>query len=447
MNHRCRERVRALRSGVVAQMNLPLLGRARLRDVREVVVVLSPPRGGSSLLSELLRSTDQLLSLYAQHNHLYRLNHLGYPYRGLRSDALRDLPAFDPATIEGLTFDLVSGLQMGGTQTSVDAETFACQLALHLPLQWPHLDTDAAGLIAAAREAVAAGGIDTALDDLAGFWLRMLQALRVRFPTIDPGYYDLPRGRVREAFPELAEAEGPPSSCCVVELPPFVLLRPRPAPSLEDLRTRPLMLKAVLDSHHPLFLERVFPAARFRYVHLTRNPAASINGLIDGWNSRAFFAHELPAEAPLNISGYSERAAWAKRWWNFTLPPSWEALTRAPIELVCAHQWADAHRDILQGFDAAPDREVHRLAFESVIADPPVAEAAITGLMSALGLRLDESMRRRLVELPVMNATAAPTRGRWRARRDTIAPVVARPFVAQVAQRLGYALEDMDSWP
>ncbi|MBW3644267.1 MAG: sulfotransferase, partial [Actinobacteria bacterium] len=109
---------------------------------------------------------------------------------------------------------------------------------------------------------------------------------------------------MRAAFPDVPPAEGPPGEA-LVEMPPFVLVSPWRRPSPAELATLPLVLATPRNSFRLDFLRSLFPAARLRVVHLTRNPAASINGLVDGWHHRGFFNCRVGRR--LAIRGYTDR--------------------------------------------------------------------------------------------------------------------------------------------
>ena len=59
-----------------------------LDRIREVVVVASSSRGGSSMLMELLRHSEHLLHLQAELNPFLVLAELGWPHSGSDSDRL-----------------------------------------------------------------------------------------------------------------------------------------------------------------------------------------------------------------------------------------------------------------------------------------------------------------------------------------------------------------------
>ncbi|MDP9071610.1 MAG: sulfotransferase [Actinomycetota bacterium] len=85
--------------------------------------------------------------------------------------------------------------------------------------------------------------------------------------------------------------------------------------------SRPLVLSTPRNAFRLAFLRSLFPAARFRVVHLTRNPAASVNGLIDGWLHHGFF--NMAVDEPLAIAGYTDAfPLWGDRWWCYDFPPA-----------------------------------------------------------------------------------------------------------------------------
>lgn len=88
------------------------------------------------------------------------------------------------------------------------------------------------------------------------------------------------------------------------------------------------MIKTPGNAYRLGFLRAAFPNARLRVLHLTRNPAASVNGLVDGWLHHGFHAYRL--DEPLRITGYADVRPADRHWWKFDLPPSWPEYTAAP---------------------------------------------------------------------------------------------------------------------
>ncbi len=51
-----------------------------LKDVQKVAIILTAPRGGSSLFYALLSNTEQVISLNGEHTPFYKLNRFTYPF-------------------------------------------------------------------------------------------------------------------------------------------------------------------------------------------------------------------------------------------------------------------------------------------------------------------------------------------------------------------------------
>jgi hypothetical protein len=194
-----------------------------------------------------------------------------------------------------------------------------------------------------------------------------------------------------------------------------------------------------MDAYRITLLRELFPGARLRLIHLTRNPAAAINGLIDGWLHHGFFSHNLAGRAELNIADYSDRGQWGRSWWNFDLPPGWRDLVRRQLVDVCAAQWLGAHTSIMTGLRDT-DMEVLRLRAEHVLS-AGTRDLAVRRVLEFCDVRGDFPHRSRVVV-----ATRPPTPGRWRARAALLKPTLQDPEVMQCATSLGYCVAAMDCW-
>jgi hypothetical protein len=200
---------------------------------------------------------------------------------------------------------------------------------------------------------------------------------------------------------------------------------------------RPLLLKASMDAYRIPFLRRLFPDARLRIIHLTRNPAAAINGLIDGWLHHGFFSHNLAGRAVLTIDGYA--GWWAGSWWNFDLPPGWRCLVRQPLASVCAAQWAAAHNAILAGLPGQ-DTQIARVRAEDVL-NARRRRRTITQLLEFCAVRPAAPPRARVVL-----ATDDPKPARWHARAVQLESVLADPVIRECSGRLGYGPLPTADW-
>ncbi len=390
-----------------------------LRAVREVVAVVSSSRGGSTLFGEILRRCEGLLHLRAEVNPLFVLAGLD----GGSTDVLADELA----------------AEIGNPTPTVDqneVEDLALTVAWRLIAQWPELDIDPDEARRWVHESASGWRADGGWREL---HLRVLTLARRRHPGINPYYYDLPPRVVAERFPDAPLPAGPPGGQ-LVEMPPFVLVRPWRRPERAALASRPLVLSTPRNAFRLPFLRALFPEARLRVIHLTRNPAASVNGLIDGWHHHGFF--NVAVDEPLTIGGYSDAFPdWGGRWWCYDFPPAWRGFTGATLGEVCAEQWRSHHAAVLEFLGDAPDVESRRVRFEAVVGAGRTEVFAGLDDWLGTGGSLAAAADR---ELPTVMATAPPRPGRWEARAEVLAPVLESGPVAEMTARLGYG--DPTTW-
>ena len=78
-----------------------------------------------------------------------------------------------------------------------------------------------------------------------------------------------------------------------VEDTPLITQKRRALPEAQDLRDGTVLLKTSSHAYRIPLLRTLFPFAKFRFIVLTRNPLASVNGLMDGWLSgQAYYRSE-----------------------------------------------------------------------------------------------------------------------------------------------------------
>ena len=394
-----------------------------LASVRRLLVVVSSSRGGSTLVGELFRRSPALLTLRAEINPLFVVAGLE---REQRTAALAaELAAETGRPAEQLTDE--------------DRADFTAAVAWRLTAQWPDARIDAADVDRwvdeTLRELAATDPAwsPPAFPDRVAFHLRLLAKVRAAHPTVNPWYYDIPPPRIRATFPDIPEPAGPPSDH-LVEMPPFVLVGPWHRATPDDFAAAPLVLTTPRNSLRLSFLRSLFPSARMRVIHLVRNPAAAVNGLIDGWCHRGFF--NIAVDVRLQIAGYSDVfPVWGRRWWNYDFWPGWEGWIEAPLAAVCAEQWRTHHEAVLDWLDQT-GVDHHRLAFEDVVGSDAERRRSFGGLAEWLG---DDGVQGLAgLRLPALMATAPPRPRRWAERADDLLPAVTTGPVRDLAERLGY---------
>ncbi|HVM19659.1 MAG TPA: hypothetical protein VM307_06840 [Egibacteraceae bacterium] len=403
--------------------------------VRDLVVVCSSSRSGSSLVGELLRRSPQLLTFSAEIN-----PHVTIPTIGSTGcDVLGDPTplAGTPSGLHVLRGELAADL--GSSTAEVDTAALADHVAWRLTMQWPDEEIDPGRVRGWVADVLAVRG-DGALRDRAGFCLDLLRRVVAAHPGVNPYRYDIPDARVSEAFPQATVPAGP-TAAPVVEMAPFVLPRPWRRATAAEAATKPVVAVTPRNAYRVPLLAAAFPNARVRIVHLTRNPAAAVNGLIDGWRHRGFFS--CRSEVPLEIAGYTDRfPAWGDRWWNYDVPPGWRDWVQRPLAEVCAFQWRAAQEATLDRV-ARGRHDSTRLAFEDIVGAADRRWKALRGLCSWLGV--DPSPVVGDDRLPVVMPTAAPRPRRWADNADELATVLVDKATVDVAAELGYS-RDPAAW-
>ncbi|MFH1465224.1 MAG: sulfotransferase [Pseudomonadota bacterium] len=416
-------------------------------QVREVVVLCSSSRGGSSVMAEILRSSGQMLHFRAEINPFLVLSGHGWPDSGRDDDRLGTADLRGAPLLDHLIAHDV-GRPCASLPDEAAVERFALEIHWRLCLQWPLERFDAGWVLEAVRATLAdlerdQGWLPGAFPEPPRFHACLLARVAARHPAVNPWYYDLPPALIREHCPASEPSAAPPSPV-LLEEPPFVTVVPWRAPSAEDLACCPLIIKTPSNVYRLGFLARLFPKARLRVLHLTRNAAASVNGLVDGWRFRGFFAHSMPGK--LAMAGYSDEfPAWGADWWKFDLPPGWRAWAHEPLVEVCGHQWRSAHEAVLDWVRDHPV-DVLRLPFERVVGTHSERTSSFEELQRWLGLPVDPSLQR-LVEagLPPIMATSRPRHRRWYEKASLLEPVLAREDTRAVMEALGYA-HDPRTW-
>ncbi len=441
------QRAAAIRRLVAMRRRQPSPVPGLLAGVRDVVVLASSSRGGSSVMAEILRNSHHLLHLRAEVNPFLVLSGHGWPESGRDSDSLGAKDLRDRDTLEHL-LALDVGRPAGTLPDPQSVRAFAREVHWRLSLQWPLESFDPAWIHDRVQHTLQLleqrhGWARGTFPDSAQFHTLLLAQVRTLHPRVNPWYYDLPPGLIRQHHPGVEPSLAPPSPV-VLEEPPFVTVSPWKAPTARDLERLPLVIKTPSNAYRLPFLAQAFPNAKLRVLHLTRNAAASVNGLVDGWRFRGFFAHHA---GPLDLAGYSvPEQPWSRAWWKFDLPPGWQDWVGSSLVEVCGFQWRSAHGAVLDWLAEHPEAPCLRLAFERVVGSHSERLDTFTSMASWLGLPHDPTLDRLVASgLPPIMATNRPRHRRWYDKAELLEPVLARGDTRAVLERLGYA-PDPSTW-
>ena len=416
-----------------------------LNRVKDVVVIASSSRGGSSIFTEILRESPGLLHFRGEINPFLQLAGLTYPGSGSGSDELTASHAenLDPGRRRILEREMSLDAGSAADIDLNDPEAFSRfsdSLERRLTIQWPDIRFEPGSIRPIVEASFGKLRRDYswekgAFADTQIFHNVFLAGIAARYPDVDPHYYDLNPDIIAGINPGITPRQGPPSSF-IIEEPPFVPISPwRPA-SADSAERLPLVIKTPGNAYRLEFLRRLFRGARFRVLHLARNPAASINGLYDGWRYNGFYSQKL--DRRLDIRGYSDLyPAWGRSWWKFDLPPGWEDRTETRLENLCGFLWRSAH-DAVLGFLESTRTESLRIPFEDIIGPVDIRVGAVSRVAGWLGVDKKPLVDAVRGELPPVMATCRPRQKRWFRKAALLAPVLADPRIRETTEKLGY---------
>ena len=421
------EAVTALRGGSLGLMDF----------VDSVLVLASSSRSGSTVTQATLSGISGLWITPGETAPYDSLVMPTFPERnsdGLGGAAPHEVERWRRDLVRLLSLEAIASGGDGAASPRVDRPG----VALRLVWQWPGLvDFDRAldlvERIAAERSLSSAGGWD--IRDVAS----RLEADEQRRAGELCRFYD-GGGRPHDG----ATTHRLPFDA-LVEEPPFIVLSEAPdARRLRGAAPNVLLLKGPAWAYRLEVLLAMF-GPRLKVLHLTRNPAAAINGLIDGWLSPSGFFSRRMYEGPgLAIDGYSNRFSWGRDWWKFDLPPGWRDMRRACLVDVCAFQWVSAHRAIADFHMAHPEVPYLRLRFESLIGGDWPRRVFADAVHRFIGLPASGDQFASVLRRPVMS-TAPPQRFRWQARADELQRALEAEAVVCLAREMGY-VDDRGDW-
>lgn len=429
---------------------------ASLKDVKKILLIQSASRSGSSLLFSILRRLPQIYSLSGESVPFYKMHGFSpdiYPSETVPKGELDGI-----AANFNLMRDFLSDFRLQGDGHEILNDPYILKqyiddLLLRFSMQWPEIKFSYPVFEDLAQQAFIFYARRYQKFRKENFYLELFRFLRAAYPDINPYYYDIPADMIREAFPDLPVPAEPPNDSLAVEEPPFILLSPDKRVTRKDLSDKILLLKSTVDCYKMNLIETLFPNAEMKIIYLIRNPAASINGLYDGWLYRGFFSHNLKDyfkgnSATLNrlkISGYSDQFEWAKWWWKFDLPPGWQNFATKPLEKVCALQWQTANQAILKYINNRL-RSYCLVKYENIAIDLKTRVREIKKIIDFINIDSDAIEMLKLEDLPVVQSTCSPQPYRWRKKKNLIEPLLSDPGILEMCESIGYQRDRIEEW-
>lgn len=262
------------------------------------------------------------------------------------------------------------------------------------------------------------------------FFVLFLHKVCKEFPDINPYYYDIPIDLIQKYFPNKSRPVGPHSNL-IIEEAPFIVPSPVKKLNDEELNTKSLLMKSPSDSYRLDFLKSFFKNADFKILYLTRNPAASINGIMDGWLHYGFYSHLISNKIvpEKNRQNY---------WWCFDLPPNWDGFIHKALIDICAFQWKSANDRILE-FIKTSKCIYLQIYFEELISSYEKRKVLFKNICDFLSLKFKKEIDKYIVNLsePIM-ATEIPKTMRWKKRHDIILEKINEDGIKDTMKNLGY---------
>ncbi len=177
------------------------------------------------------------------------------------------------------------------------------------------------------------------------------------------------------------------------------------------------------------YLDELFPDAVF--VFLRRRAADNVSSLMEAWRARPrFVKYALPE--PLTGLGELDGALW-----SLVLVPGWRELRDAPLEEVCAAQYAACNTAVLDARERGDAARWIDIAYEDLVSSP-VDE--IRRVFDGLGLPFGRSVEEHAADLAARPSRTSLALPGSRAAQDRNRGAVERvlPGLADLERRLGY---------
>ncbi len=400
----------------------------RREDIRRVTVILAGSRTGSSFLFSGLKAKAEFLAPTGEETPFYRLGGLGQFGGEHFSDAFDPLP---DQNVLGKIFSVFSqdlGISLSRCSSPESmAESFFFRFALQWPTAIPVVDQ------AALKQQL----------------LFDLKALPADWTDWDKTYLDWisrlkTQGYAVSTAPYSAASEYVGFSR-LLEEPPYITPHPQTPLTPELAQRCPLLLKTSSNIYRTSFLRALFPKAEFKWIVLQRNPAATVNALMDGWLSGGFHSHDVYPDVRLNIAGYSDVQPEGHRFWKFDMPPGWKEMVRAPLAEVCAFQWLSAYRSI-ENFRTSTSDSFFNVSYEDLIS--PRAPEIFQNLIDFSGAAPKKSADWAF-DQPVVTVQP-PARGKWKKRGAQITELLRHHqngSLLKLAEKLNYDPKSLEAWP
>jgi hypothetical protein len=177
------------------------------------------------------------------------------------------------------------------------------------------------------------------------------------------------------------------------------------------------------------YLHALFPNAFFVYIR--RDGRDNINSMIHGWGrplEYGTWSQDLPARVEIDSGRYNR--------WCFFLFNGWRDFTSKSIEEVCAAQWIEANRAVLNVKNMIPTNHWVEIVYEDLLGKPV---ETFSSVFSQLNISFTDDIRKHCENLSSKpyNAFSKPRLDKWKEEnRERIERIL--PMIGRMMATLGY---------
>jgi hypothetical protein len=168
------------------------------------------------------------------------------------------------------------------------------------------------------------------------------------------------------------------------------------------------------------FIYRIFPDAQFIYI--TRDPRNAISSMMEAWRHYKKYAIPFPVNIDLQNG---ERT---NQWWG-SLPAGWKKYSNTKLVQVCAFQWMEGNRRVLQSLNSLPATKVIQIRYENLTQNP---QQVVNELCKKIGIPFSETVRSASKRIYPVNPN------KWQ-QNNKEAVLSVWDEVKEMARRLGYS--------
>jgi len=406
-----------------------------LDQTNNIILILGSPRSGTSVVKSILATNREILSLPGEHRYYFTLLRKNFPDIGVFKECDNTPVEYESKTslLESIFYE--TGQPFAGQLSKSIIQKYSFDWAARLIVQWPDLELDPNKIVSHVNDACSKY-CKLGKDNLEYLDLLLLKEFVKLNDEINPYYYDVNQEILKENFKEFRRIVHPPGNT-IIEISPFIILKPQKVRSGRDVKSK-LLLKASSDPYRMDTISDLFEGYKLNIIHLTRNPLAAINGLIDGWEHNCFWQHELRSPFYLKVEDTSD--FWMD--WNFDLYESFNPYLKKELVDLCADQWIDSNKTIIKYLNSKNAETFLRIKFESFQL-PSKRVIFFKEINDFLGIDEFFSIPSTVKQV---NITAPPKTKRWQNRSNILLPLLEKIELTSLADLIGYKTAEIDSW-